>query len=139
MLLSPKPDVIFDPIGKAIGAQNKEGELEIYAQRMSKFAKNYWSNWFGQKEAEVHKQDITSENHSIMTKSGKMVRILFSSNEACQAPRISGVVLNMLDSMKCGDDSLTKDELMRYGTTLVFCEKEGCRLVYEKSDRFRFR
>jgi competence protein ComEC len=139
MLLSPKPDVIFDPIGKAIGAQNKEGELEIYAQRMSKFAKNYWSNWFGQKEAEVHKQDITSENHSIMTKSGKMVRILFSSNEACQAPRISGVVLNMLDSMKCGDDSLTKDELMRYGTTLVFCEKEGCRLVYEKSDRFRFK
>lgn len=135
MFLSPKPDVIFDPYHNNLGVKNGDGKLEIYAKHMSQFMKQYWSNWFGQKEVIIHQQDISENDLQIVTNFGHKINICFN-NLSCNAD----IVINAKDNNKCDSVScFTKSDLARNGTILVFCDKgSACRVEYYNSQRFKF-
>lgn len=134
MMQSEKPDLIFDPGLNAIGIKNKEGKLEIHAKRMSQFTKNYWTNWFGQKDVIFKAEDITFTNHHLVTNSGHNINILFNKMD-CNAD----VILNAKGHKRCdGKISLNKNELRDKGTILVFCNQEVCKISYDNSKRFKF-
>lgn len=117
MFVSPKPDFIYDSKMQALGVKNEAGELEIYAKRISGFMKNYWANWFGQADAVVRKE-------SVMLSAALPSRLTQRSQEA---------------DLICGSEILSKEELDKYGAILVFLKGGGCRLVYDKSERFKFK
>lgn len=121
MIMTPKPDFILDLDNNTIGVKNKSGKLEIYSNSMSSFAKTYWANWFGQKNAELKalskENIITSANgHNLIVESsgiGKFsARVEFSrANQKEKSPRI----------LELGGASLYDD------VVLVFCNKENCK------------
>lgn len=134
MMRSEKPDVIFDPHLNAIGIKNAENKLEIHAKRMSEFSKNYWTNWFGQKDVIMTQEDVTINNHEITTSSGHKVNIIFQEMN-CNAD----VIINAKGHKKCpGKISLNKYDLKDSGTILVFCNQSTCRVSYNNSKRFKF-
>ncbi len=134
MMKSEKPDVIFDPHLSAIGIQNNEGKLEIQAKRMSEFTKNYWTNWFGQKDVIIKQEDVTINNRQITTSSGRKINLLFQEMN-CDAD----VIINTKGHKKCpGKISLNKYDLKDSGTILIFCNQINCRVSYNNSKRFKF-
>jgi competence protein ComEC len=134
MMQSEKPDLIFDPNLNAIGIKNKDDNLEIKAKRMSQFTKNYWTNWFGQKDVIFAAEDITLSNHHLITNSGHSINILFDKMD-CNAD----VVLNAKGRKRCdGKISLNRKDLKDKGTILVFCNQEACKISYDNSKRFKF-
>lgn len=118
MIMTPKPDFILDLSNNTIGVKNKSGKLEIYSNSMSNFAKTYWANWFGQKNAELKalgkENIITSANdHNLVVDMGKLsARIeLKWANQEEKSPRI----------LQLGGASLYDD------IVLVFCNETKCK------------
>ncbi|MES2215000.1 MAG: hypothetical protein V4485_03145 [Pseudomonadota bacterium] len=138
IITEEKPDVIFDPYLHALGIKNTEESLEIYAGRLPKFTKTYWVNWFGQRDAVIHKKNLTLENHTLITASNHKVNLLYKEFD-CNAD----MVLNMIDDRHCVDVlganlGLNLSEIREYGTIFVFCTKDGCKMEYQDSERFKF-
>ena len=132
--LSTKPDVIFDPYINTIGIKDTDNALEIYTKHMSKFSRNYWANWFGQKDAIIHKTDVSVDDHSIRTSSGRIININYQTIN-CDAD----LVLNMLDDRKCQNvETLIKSELDQCGAILIFCSKDQCNTRFDHTKRFKF-
>jgi competence protein ComEC len=134
MSISPKPDIMFDAQSGILGLKNTDNKLEIYAQKMSSFTKNYWKNWFGQKEDMFYKQNITLTDHSITTKTGKIVKILFHNTD-CNAD----LVINMISDEILCPNQLSKSLLESVGAILIFCNEAKCTYKYNDINRFIFR
>lgn len=135
MFLSPKPDLIFDPYNNNLAVKNKYDKLEIYAKHMSKFVRQYWFNWFGQRDMLIHKADIAQDNWRFVAQYGHKINICFNDLD-CNAD----LVINNKNDYKCiATESLAKRDLEQMGTILVFCEKhKKCKLSYYNSQRFKF-
>lgn len=125
MFLSKKPDLIFDNHINAVGIQNNDNELEVHAKRLSKFTKNYWANWFGQKDIAIHKDEI-KENIDITTSWEKHISILYDHFH-CDGD----FIINTLDDRICSTiPTINQSMLKEYGTFLIFCDKEHCHTQY---------
>lgn len=122
MFISPKPDFIYDPKINALGVKNEAGILEIYAKRISGFTKNYWANWFGQADVIVHKEGVA-----------------LPSDLATYSPWASEATTRGGGELVCGTERLSKKELEKYGTILIFLKYGKCKMVYDRSERFKFR
>ncbi len=129
----PKPDIIFDGKIPAIGVKNNEGKLEIYAARMSEFAKNYWSNWYGQNEVLFHKIPITKSNHKFVTDSGKVITIRFKEEECYD----SDMTITTIDQDKCRVRNLVNvSTFNKFNVVQIFCNIRKCEYKIRVKNRF---
>lgn len=89
MLNSSKPDLIVDMNLGAIGVKNNEGVLQIYANKMPSFNKQYWAHWFGQEDCEM----LPLSEGVFSVSSGQKVAIN-CDNKKCN---LSNIKINILD------------------------------------------
>jgi len=123
MITDKKPDLIIDIQKDAVGFNNPNGELEIYAdQHFSNFAKRYWTSWFG-KEIFSKRQKLNRDVH-FSTKYGKIINITFDDTN-CNAS--SEVVINYSQNACVGPNVLNINDLEDYRFVLVFCDKKNCK------------
>ncbi|MFY9589306.1 ComEC/Rec2 family competence protein [Rickettsia endosymbiont of Halotydeus destructor] len=136
MLYSPKPDLIFDAGANAVGIKNKDNQLEIYADKMPTFNRQYWANWFGQKDSPV--SPLT--NNIFITNQGYKVIINYenlSKNKKCEEAEI---YINLLTNTKCRGSLVTinKAFLNSASVVLIFCNSTKCQIrTGNISNRFK--
>jgi len=133
MCFSPKPDVIFDASAGFIAVKNKDGELEIVGNKLSKFHQTYLNNWFGQKEPIYRNEDISEHDYLIETASGKKVAILYHDTGLR-----GDIALNMTGRSTGFANELDRTVLESSGAVLIFCDEANCRAEYESNKRFKF-
>ncbi|ARD85882.1 hypothetical protein A3306_01160 [Rickettsia bellii] len=75
----------------AIGVKNKQGKLEIYADKMATFNRIYWANWFGQKDSIL----LPLKDNLFITYGQ---RIIFNKNNYCKEAEIH---INLNHKAKC--------------------------------------
>ncbi len=121
MLYSPKPELIFDASNMAIGIKNKQGKLEIYADKMAKFNRIYWANWFGQEDSIL----LPLQDNLFITNYGQ--RIIFNKNNYCNEAEIH---INLNHRAKCMGNLMTinRDFLSKSPVILIFCNSKKCRI-----------
>ncbi|HJD55129.1 MAG TPA: ComEC family competence protein [Rickettsia endosymbiont of Pyrocoelia pectoralis] len=119
MLYSPKPELIFDVNNMAVGVKNKQGKLEIYADKMPAFNRVYWANWFGQQDSRVLplKDNIFTTDYE--------QKIALNKNNFCQKAEIQ---INLNYKAKCKGKLLTINEnfLRKSPVILIFCNLKEC-------------
>ncbi len=135
MFYSKKPDVMIDYQLKTIAVKNNKQELEIYSNDkfFSKFNRIYWSNWFGQEDANMY-----HHNGYIYGKYSLFVHE--KHNKFTECPENVDIYVNMLDcSTKCKGGKLTIDnELFRKSVViLIFCDQKQCKININDNTRFK--
>lgn len=129
MFNSPKPDFIFDVKLNAVGLKNRSGKLEIYAQKMPTFSRQYWANWFGQKDATV----LYEKSRVFTVQQGKTIAVNYS-NRKC---RIADIQINLNgSSCKAKEFAIDQEILQNSGTVILFCSDKKCRVKYDNNKRF---
>jgi len=123
MITDKKPDLILDIQKRAVGFNNPNGELEIYAdQHFSNFAKRYWTSWFG-KEVFGKRSKLNRDIH-FRTKYDKIISVTFDDIN-CNAA--SEVTVNYSQKPCVGPNFLNINDLEDYRFVLVFCDKKNCK------------
>jgi hypothetical protein len=119
MFYSPKPELIFDVNHMAVGVNNKENKLVIYADKIPTFNRVYWANWFGQKDSLVS----PLKDNIFITNYGQ--KIIFNKNNYCKDAEIH---INLNYKAKCSGSLITinKDFLRKNPVILIFCNKKEC-------------
>ena len=120
MTTSNKPDLIISTKTNSFGVKNFQGKLEIYSNKLSSFNKQYWTNWFGQKEIIFHKVNVNKNNWLIITKSNHTISIL-THNSLCSK---SDITINLIDSKICkyNNITLTRDKIENLNSDIaIFC------------------
>ncbi len=119
MFNSPKPDLILN-LNDNIIAINKAGTLEIYADKISGFNRQYWANWFGQKDAEVYsleKQQLPKDLQRFTAASGKTIAINYP-NSNCLA---ADVQINLGGYCNLGEVVLDYSVFKEPKVVAIFC------------------
>lgn len=119
MYYTPSPDILFSLNDKTF-AVNKDDHLVIYGHKVSKYLRNYWSNWFGEKEAEYISSDITTQNHCIEI-SGRNIAIRYNNSSfSCSRPVL---ILNAYSTEdNNGSNIISEQELRELGTIAIYCK-----------------
>lgn len=127
MLNTPKPDIIINAKLGAIGVKNTQNKLEIYAHKISSFNKQYWANWFGQRDAAISSRTV----NYITTSSGKTISINFKDTKCKNAD----VQIYMQERVLCNYGTLTLDYdfLTKIGVIAIFCDHDKCKTKYSNS------
>jgi ComEC/Rec2-related protein len=125
MLVAPKPDLIYDHRFKAVGLRNREGKLEIYAdKKIPSFTLNYLANWYGLEKVTVINKKIAVSDHVFKTNSGLSIAINYWH---CNP----GADLQIITSkkLKCGEGAgvVTNKELSDSQSLAVYSNKNSCR------------
>ncbi|HJD60830.1 MAG TPA: hypothetical protein LFV90_01410 [Rickettsia endosymbiont of Columbicola hoogstraali] len=99
--------------------KNKQGKLEIYADKMAKFNRIYWANWFGQKDSIL----LPLQDNLFITNYGQ--RIIFNKNNYCNEAEIH---INLNHRAKCTGNLMTinRDFLSKSPVILIFCNSKKC-------------
>jgi competence protein ComEC len=126
MMLSVKnPDLILDIDLQAIGLQNKQNKLEIYANKyFSMFTKEYWSLWFGQKEVLYQELKKKDQNLSFATRQNKIIDIIFKDVD-CNDLR-ADLVINYTNKICDNQKMLNIKDIPDKKFIFVFCSQDYC-------------
>jgi hypothetical protein len=133
MLNSPKPDLIVDVNLGAVGVKNKQGRLEIYADKMPSFNRQYWAHWFGQADSEV----FSLKENVFFVSSGQKVAIN-CNNKECNGADIQ-INISGGNNYIYGKVNLDKEFLKKVGVIVIFCDFNGCKFKYDDNTRFVFK
>ncbi|WPY00683.1 ComEC/Rec2 family competence protein [Candidatus Trichorickettsia mobilis] len=134
MLCSPKPDLLVDLKSNAIAVKNINNQLEIYSNnKISKFQRQYWANWFGQQYALL----LPLNFHNFTTATGKKIGINYQDSE-CDLKNNKDVQLNMRDHNQCinGKLNISYELLKSVGVIAIFCDWNKCRIKYNYPRHF---
>ncbi len=147
MLTSPLPNFLVDVKTHTVGVKNIKDELEIYIyspnlkeanikqpknnakEKITNFKHQYWSHWFGQKEAKIFYQP-----HDIFISEGnKLIINSLRINNKCEN---ADIYVNLKNNIQCQGNKLTLSlEQLKSGVIMIFCNSARCKIV-TNSHRF---
>jgi ComEC/Rec2-related protein len=78
MAVTPRPLLVYDHKFGILGAQDKQGRLEIFTEHpLSQFTQEYWSTWYGQASAKMHIIPMRYQDYVLELKDGRSVSFNF--------------------------------------------------------------
>lgn len=132
MLVAPKPDLIYDHRFKAVGLKNREGKLEVYAdKKIPSFTLDYWANWYGQEKVKVINKKIAVSDHVFKTNSGALIAINYWNCNQADLQIITS------KKLKCGDapEIVSNKDLLDSQNLAVYCSKNSCEAKLNNKNR----
>ena len=128
MMMTERPDMIINMKKKIVGLRNEEGDFEIYRATKNKFIENYWTTWYGVKEAKAYILDLKSENFFYHTVGGAKIFVASKKYECVK----SDLFLNYINDKSCAlsKQNFVKADLQDKESIVVYCTKDRCKVSY---------
>ena len=128
MMMTERPDMIINMKKKIIGIRNEEGNFEIYRAAKNKFIENYWTSWYGTKEAQSYLLDLKSDNFFYHAVDGAKIFVVTKKYECVE----SDLFLNYLDNKTCrlSKQNIVKADLHDKESIVIYCNKDRCNVSY---------
>ncbi len=134
MFNSKSPDFIYDHNIKALAINDKDEGLKIYSNdKLPKFTSDYWTSWFGYKEAKIFETRIIGKDRLYLLNDGNSVSLNYWS---CLESDI-GIVTSKKLNCVSNKNIISNHAIWHAKKILVYCENYGkCRVDLRLNDNF---